>query len=128
MGLGLILFLLQSRSSVFVSSTEGKSNMYLFLTGLGLEQEARYTMSLFRLFYGLTFTVPKWICLSRGQKKTNQQTKTNWSLCSEQNNYLAVKINNISAAGWIMDAYCIIFPCGPRINVPSAKWLNGFHR
>lgn len=60
MGLGVILFLLQSGRRIFVSSIEGKGKMYLSLSGLGLAQEARYTMSLFRLFYGqYTFSVPK---------------------------------------------------------------------
>lgn len=69
MALGLILFLLQSGRRIFVSSTEGIGKMYLFLSGLRLLQEARYTVSLFRLFYGqYTFSVPKWIWLSRGQK------------------------------------------------------------
>lgn len=69
MGLGLALFLLQSGRRIFFPRIEGKGKMYLFLSGLGLEQEARYTMSLFRLFYGqYTFSVPKWICVSREQK------------------------------------------------------------
>lgn len=70
MGLGLVLSLLQSGRSMFGSSTEGIGKMYLFLSGLGLLQEARYTLSLFRLFYGqYTFLVnSKWIGLLRGQK------------------------------------------------------------